>query len=158
MNELFQNAAPGLDGRPVPKVERPFKLTICVTQTCSMDCKLCYADCGASKRPELTTAQWKAFIDQLIADQFLHIFFEGGEPFHRPDFEELLAHIDRRLFVAVRTHATLIDTARARRAKALGVGRLYVDLFAAIPEIQDELTGQVDSLHSFRIRLESSRT
>src|SRR5262249_42185177 len=29
--------------------------------------------------------------------------------------------------------------------KTLGVGRLYVDLFAAVPEIQDELTGRAGS-------------
>src|SRR5690606_11048747 len=77
--------------RRVPRLEKPFKLTICVTQTCSMNCKLCYADCGSSKRPELTTEQWKTFIDQLVAEEFIHIFFEGGEPFHRPDFEDILA-------------------------------------------------------------------
>jgi radical SAM protein with 4Fe4S-binding SPASM domain len=145
MTELARLEPHTILGRPVPRVERPFKLTICVTQTCSMDCQLCYADCGSSKRPELTTAQWKRFIDELVAAQFLHIFFEGGEPLHRPDLEELLAHVDRRLFVAIRTHATLIDAARARRLRDLGVGRLYVDLFAAIPEVQDELTGQPGS-------------
>ena len=140
MNELVRIDHPSHSPRPAPKLEKPFKVTICVNQTCSMDCKLCYADCGSSKRPELTTAQWKSFIDELIAEGFLHIFFEGGEPFHREDFEELLAYCQRKLFIAVRTHATLIDGPRAKRLKALGIGRLYVDLFAAIPEIQDELT------------------
>jgi radical SAM protein with 4Fe4S-binding SPASM domain len=129
----------------VPRLDKPFKLTICVNQTCGMNCKLCYADCGSSTRRELTTDEWKRFIDQLVAEGFLHIFFEGGEPFHRPDFEELLAHCSRRLYVAIRTHATPIDEARALRLKALGAGRLYVDLFAAIPDIQDELTGQPGS-------------
>jgi MoaA/NifB/PqqE/SkfB family radical SAM enzyme len=105
--------------RKIPKVEKPFKLTICVTQTCNMDCKLCYADCHT--KSELTTQQWKDFIDNLVAEGFLHIYFEGGEPFHRPDFEEILAHCSRKLFVAIRTHAGLIDAERAKRIKALGV-------------------------------------
>ena len=67
MTELARLEQASGHGRPTPKVERPFKLTICVNQTCSMDCKLCYADCGASKRPELTTEQWKRFIDELVA-------------------------------------------------------------------------------------------
>ncbi|MEQ1612316.1 MAG: radical SAM protein [Hyphomicrobiaceae bacterium] len=145
MNETVRIPLPDHAPRPAPVLEKPFKVTICVNQTCSMECKLCYADCGSSKRPELTTAQWKTFIDELIAEGFLHVFFEGGEPFHRDDFEEILAYCSRKLFVAVRTHATLIDEARANRLKALGIGRLYVDLFAAIPEIQDELTGQAGS-------------
>lgn len=145
MNELFKTELPPGADRRAPRLEKPFKLTVSVTQTCSMDCKLCYADCHSQTKPELTTSQWKTLIDELVANRFLHVFFEGGEPFHRPDFEELIAHIDRRLFVAIRTHATLIDAGRARRLAEFGIGRLYVDLFAAIPEIQDDLTGQPGS-------------
>ena len=145
MNELFRPQTDGLNARVKPRLDKPFKLTICVTQTCEMDCKLCYADCKNKAGQELSTDQWKTFIDELVANEFLHIFFEGGEPFDRPDFEELLAHVDRRLYVAIRTHAVGIDVARAKRLKQLGVGRLYVDLFAAEPEIQDELTGSPGS-------------
>jgi len=148
VNELVRIEGERRSGRPVPKLDKPFKLTICITQTCGMDCRLCYADCGSAERPELTTQQWKRFIDELVREGFLHVFFEGGEPFHRPDFEDILAHVDRRLYVAVRTHATLIDEARAKRLKELGIGRLYVDLFAALPEVQDELTGEPGSFEA----------
>lgn len=141
MNELFRPQSEGLSAWPRPKLDKPFKLTICVTQTCSMDCKLCYADCKNDPAQELSTGQWKQFIDELVTDNFLHIFFEGGEPFDRPDFEELLSHVDRRLYVAIRTHAIGIDKARAKRLREMGVGRLYVDLFSAEPDVQDELTG-----------------
>jgi radical SAM protein with 4Fe4S-binding SPASM domain len=142
MNEMVRGGANATGhGLPVPRLDRPFKLTMCVTQTCNMDCKLCYADCGSANKPELTTEQWKAFIDEIAAAGFLHVFIEGGEPFHLEDFEEILAHASRRLFVAVRTHAVHIDMERARRLKALGVGRLYIDLFAALPDVQDDLTG-----------------
>jgi len=110
-----------------------------------MDCKLCYADCKNDPKQELSTDEWKRFIDQLVSDNFLHVFFEGGEPFDRPDFEELLAYIDRRLYITIRTHAISIDVARARRLKDLGVARLYVDLFSAQPDVQDELTGSKGS-------------
>ena len=148
MNERYRPCSvSGEDvvGRQVPHLDRPFKLTICVTQTCRMDCKLCYADCGSSARSELTTQQWMNFIDQLVDDNVLHIFFEGGEPFDRPDFEEILAHAARRLYIAVRTHGVAIDAPRARRLKAMGIGRLYIDLFSAEPDVQDELTGMPGS-------------
>jgi len=134
--------------RPKPRLDKPFKLTICVTQTCHMDCKLCYADCGSSQQPELTTEQWKNFIDELVAQNILHIFFEGGEPFDRPDFEDILAHASGRLFIAIRTHAVAIDAARARRLKTMGVGRIYVDLFSPEANIQDELTGTAGSFNA----------
>lgn len=145
MNEItrFEAQLPELGA--VPKLDKPFKLTMCVTATCNMDCKLCYADCNRSEAemgaPEMSTEEWKGFLDHLIEEDFLHIFIEGGEPFHRPDFEDLLAHIDKKLYIAIRTHAHMIDRARAERLKAYGVGRLYIDLFAAIPEVQDDLTG-----------------
>lgn len=145
MNTLMQLDISGSGGRLIPKLDKPFKLTICVTQTCNMDCRLCYADCGSAKRPELTEKQWKSFIDELVREGFLHVFFEGGEPFQRLDFEEILAHCGRRLYIAIRTHATLIDAEKARRLKGLGVGRLYVDLFSPEPAIQDELTGKSGS-------------
>ncbi|MEO1610216.1 MAG: radical SAM protein [Pseudomonadota bacterium] len=126
--------------RPKPRLDKPFKLTICVTQTCNMDCKLCYADCGSAKQPELTTEQWKAFIDELVEQNVLHIFFEGGEPFDRSDFEDILGHASGKLFIAVRTHATMIDASRAKRLKAMGIGRLYVDLFSPEAHVQDDLT------------------
>lgn len=134
--------------RPAPRLDRPFKLTICVTQSCAMDCKLCYADCGSATKPELTTEQWKSFIDELVENGVLHIFFEGGEPFDRPDFEEILAYASGRLYIAIRTHAVDIDPARAARLKKLGIGRLYVDLFSAQEAVQDELTGRPGSFAS----------
>ena len=133
------DALPDL-ARPVPRLDRPFKLTISVTQTCKMDCKLCYADCGSADRPELSAEQWKVFIDELVQQNFLHVFFEGGEPFDRPDFEDILLHASQRLFVAIRTHAVGIDQARAKRLKAMGIGRIYVDLFSPERDVQDQLT------------------
>lgn len=141
MNEITRLESAGTEAYLEPVLEKPFKLTMCLTATCNMDCDLCYADCNRGHRPELTTDEWKTFIDHLVAEQFLHVFIEGGEPLCRDDFEEILAHIDRRLYISLRTHAHLIDAERARRLNDLGVGRVYVDLFAAIPEIQDELTG-----------------
>lgn len=157
MNTLMQLDISGSSGRLIPKLDKPFKLTICVTQTCNMDCQLCYADCGSARKPELTDKQWKSFIDELVREGFLHVFFEGGEPFQRPDFEEILAHCGRRLYIAIRTHGTLIDAEKARRLKGLGVGRLYVDLFAPDPAIQDELTGKSGSYDAAMAGIRAAR-
>lgn len=157
MSDRFQPLTEGLEAWPRPRLDKPFKLTICVTQTCHMDCQLCYADCTNDPARELTTAQWKRFIDELAAENFLHIFFEGGEPFDRPDFEELLGHVNKRLYVAVRTHATGLDSARARRLKALGVGRIYVDLYSAEPHVQDQLTSRDGSYERAVAGIRSAR-
>jgi radical SAM protein with 4Fe4S-binding SPASM domain len=119
----------------------PFKLTICVTSRCNLACRHCYTDCGTHAEPELTSVEWIRFLDELIADGFISIFFEGGEPFIRDDFELIVAHATAKMFVAIRTNATLIDAPRAARLAALHVGRVYVDLLGACASTHDRMTG-----------------
>jgi sulfatase maturation enzyme AslB (radical SAM superfamily) len=97
----------------LPWLAAPFKLTISVTARCNLACRHCYTDCGAHRNAELTTDEWIRFLDQLIADGFVSVFFEGGEPFTRDDFEAIVAHATAKMFVAVRTNGTLIDAQRA---------------------------------------------
>lgn len=129
-----------------PFLAAPFKLTISITQRCPMRCRHCYADCGAPARPpEPATAAWLGFIDQLAADGIISVFFEGGEPFAREDFEAIAAHAARRMYVSIRTHGTLIDAARARRLAAMPVGRVYLDLSGADAPSHDAATGHPGS-------------
>ena len=125
----------------LPKVTAAFKLTISVTARCNLACRHCYADCGAKANEELTTEEWLRFIDELIAERFITVFFEGGEPFVREDFETLLAHASPKMFVAIRTNGTLIDAARAARLTRLRIGRVYVDVMGATASTHDSLTG-----------------
>ena len=125
----------------VPWLTSPFKLTISVTAQCNLVCRHCYADCGARKDPELGTAEWIRFLDELVTDGFITIFFEGGEPFVRHDFEELVGHVTAKMFVAIRTNGTLIDASRAARLADLHVARVYVDLLGATASSHDRMTG-----------------
>ncbi|HEX2825166.1 MAG TPA: radical SAM protein [Burkholderiales bacterium] len=121
-----------------PYFETPPKITVSITATCNLDCETCYADCNRRpKRKELTTQEWLAFIEYLVENGFIQIYFEGGEPLHRPDFDTLLQSCCRRMMTLVRTHGTLIDRARARKLKRLGVGRLFVDLMGASAGVHD---------------------
>src|SRR5690606_26247332 len=90
-------------------LDRPIKVTLSCTQTCNLDCKLCYADCGGSPgREELTGDEWKRVADRLIEDGVISLFIEGGEPFARPDLPDLLRHPARRCMTRVRTNGTLV--------------------------------------------------
>jgi radical SAM protein with 4Fe4S-binding SPASM domain len=124
-----------------PWLTSPFKLTISVTARCNLACRHCYTDCGARSDPELSTEDWIQFLDELVADGFISAFFEGGEPFIRNDFEALITHAAAKMFIAVRTNATLIDPPRAARLARLGLGRAYVDILGARPVTHDRLTG-----------------
>lgn len=120
-----------------PWLTAPFKLTVSITSACNLDCRVCYTDCGRAERPDLDTADWMRVFANLADEGFITAFVEGGEPFVRPDFEAILAAATPRMFVSVRTNATLIDADRAARLAALKVGRLYVDVFGASAEVHE---------------------
>jgi MoaA/NifB/PqqE/SkfB family radical SAM enzyme len=125
-----------------PHFETPPKVTIGVTATCNLRCTHCYADCTRKPRKaELSTSEWLTFIDYLVDNDFIQIYFEGGEPLHRPDFDTLLASCGRRMMTLVRTHGTLLSAARAKKLKSLGLGHLFVDLMGATAETHDRFTG-----------------
>jgi radical SAM protein with 4Fe4S-binding SPASM domain len=123
-------------------LEDPVKITLSITQSCNQDCKLCYCDC--TREPsgeELTGDAWIRFIDYLVAHEFMQVYIEGGEPFHRPDMMDVLRYCSRKLMTLVRTNGSLIDRAKARELKAIGVGRVLVDLMGGNAETHDELAG-----------------
>lgn len=148
------------DAKPqdsLPKVTAAFKLTISVTARCNLACRHCYADCGARSDKELTTEEWLRFLDELIAERFITVFFEGGEPFVRDDFEAIVAHASPKMFVAIRTNGTLIDPARAARLSSLRVGRMYVDVMGATASTHDRLTGSPQSFAAATAGIEALR-
>jgi radical SAM protein with 4Fe4S-binding SPASM domain len=142
----------GLAGTPgavggTPWIGRPLKVTLCLTARCPLDCRACYADCGA--RPaadELDTATWLRLLDTLAADGVINVFVEGGEPLARGDAETILAHAAARMFTTLRTHAVTIDDATAARLKGCGIGRVYVDLMGAAAATHDAMVGTPGSL------------
>ncbi len=125
-----------------PHFEMPPKLTISITETCPLACAHCYADCNRADAPrELSLDEWRAFVDHLVANGVIQIYFEGGEPFHRPDFHDLLAYSAERAMTLVRTHGTTIDAAAARRLRHDRVGRMFVDVMGADAATHDAHTG-----------------
>jgi radical SAM protein with 4Fe4S-binding SPASM domain len=81
------------------------------------------------------------FIDYLIANDFIQIYIEGGEPFFRRDFRKILKYAARKLMTVVRTNGTLITAKIAAELKAIGVARVLVDVMGASAQTHDRLTG-----------------
>jgi MoaA/NifB/PqqE/SkfB family radical SAM enzyme len=130
----------------MPRFVLPPKLTISITETCPLNCRHCYADCNREgAQPELRLEEWIAFVDELVAGGVVQIYFEGGEPFHRPDFVELLEYCGRRVMALVRTHGTGVDHALATRLKRSGIGRIFVDFMGATAATHDEAMGKAGS-------------
>lgn len=123
-------------------LENPVKITLSITQSCNQRCKLCYCDCTSEPSPEeLATADLIRFIDYLVEHGFMQVYIEGGEPLHRPDMMDVLRYCSRKLMTLLRTNGSLIDQARARELKAIGVGRVLVDLMGARASTHDDHAG-----------------
>lgn len=129
--------------RMQPRFETPPKITISVTNTCNLECKHCYGGCtGRPSANEFSTHEWIAFFDYLYDNDFIQVYFEGGEPFHRVDFKELLQSCSRRFMTWVRTNGTLITPETARELRQMGVGRVLVDIMGAERRTHEWFTGQ----------------
>ncbi len=133
----------GLDARPgnPQRLSKPFKVTLAYTETCNLDCRLCYADCGRARRPELGLDDWRQILDDLEQSGVVFLYIEGGEPFCRPDFLDLLRLATPRFYTMVRTNGTLITAELARELEALNVATVLVDIWGASAATHDGLTG-----------------
>ncbi|MBI5531884.1 MAG: radical SAM protein [Deltaproteobacteria bacterium] len=112
-----------------------------VTEACNLRCRHCHATSSSAGPNELTTEEGKRFLDQLAAmPEFRMLAFSGGEPLVRKDIDELLAHSTRRGLVnVIATNGTLIDDARARELRKLGVRGIAVGFDSTDPEIHNAI-------------------
>ncbi|SHI67210.1 radical SAM additional 4Fe4S-binding SPASM domain-containing protein [Roseomonas rosea] len=125
-----------------PPLHRPMKVTIGYTQSCNLDCRVCYADCTRTPSArELPAATWTGLLDEFFEAGVISVMIEGGEPLHRPDVLEVIAHAAPRAMTRLRTNATLVDDAMAARLKSIGLGDAMVDLLGATAATHDGLTG-----------------
>lgn len=136
-------AAKSSESQPNPgPLQRPMKTTLVITEQCNLDCRLCYGRCKEAKpRPELSIDEWRRVVDDLAASGVMWLYIEGGEPFLKPGFVELLAENTPRMYTMVRTHGTLIDEALAAQLSAIDIGAVLVDLWGATAATHECLTG-----------------
>lgn len=125
-----------------PVLERPIKITISYTHSCNLDCRVCYAQCTREPSSrELPGETWRRILDDAIESGVMSVMFEGGEPLHRPDFVDVLAHVAPRAMTRLRTNATLVDPDMAARLREANLGDALVDVLGATPGTHDALTG-----------------
>lgn len=87
-----------------------------VTRKCNLLCTHCYIDAGRPRKAEMNTAEFKALLDDLKRAGAFSVVFAGGEPYLRPDFEELLAYAAELDFiVAVVSNGTYLTAENLSR-------------------------------------------
>jgi Fe-coproporphyrin III synthase len=94
-----------------------------VTRACNLACQHCYANAKRTPAPdELTTAEAKAFLDDLAAYTVPAVLISGGEPLARPDLMELISYgAERGLRFTLSSNGTKIDQTVAAHLKDAGL-------------------------------------
>jgi radical SAM protein with 4Fe4S-binding SPASM domain len=100
------------------------------TSRCNLNCLHCYSnstsDLGSD---ELTTAEARQLLHQLVEANCPVLLFTGGEPLLRNDLFELLAEAKQLpLRTVISTNGTLIDSAAAKKLAAFGVSYVGVSI------------------------------
>lgn len=117
----------------------PLSVHIDLTMRCNELCRHCYR--VIEQRPELTTDELKALLEDVARAGTLYLTFSGGEVFLRKDLFELIARARRFHFdVRLKSNALLITQAKAERLRALGVRQVDVSIYSADAAVHDWVT------------------
>src|SRR5437763_3720086 len=123
----------------------PLSVHIDLTMRCNEHCVHCYR--VIEQRPELTTAELKALLDDVARAGTLYLLFSGGEIFLRKDLFELIEHARRLHFdVRLKSNALLITREKAARLRSLGVRQVDISIYSADPAVHDWVTKVPGSL------------
>ncbi|MBK5259207.1 MAG: radical SAM protein [Thermoanaerobaculia bacterium] len=106
------------------------------TKTCNLECIHCYASAKKSKfSGEMTTAEGRAMIDDLASFNVPALLMSGGEPLIRPDILELAEYATSKgIRITFSTNGILIDDAKAKRLKEIGVTYCGISIDGAEPQ------------------------
>ena len=121
----------------------PVNVTWEVSLACNLRCSHCLSSSGAPAVNELTTAEALDLVEQLHEARVFQVNFGGGEPFMRPDFEEILAACHNRgIMTCISTNGTLLDAKRVKRLSSNRLVAIQVSMDGACHETCDAIRGQ----------------
>lgn len=118
---------------------RPVDAFIVLTDRCHLRCNMCYL--VEHPRPELSTQTLIGVLEQLHDMGTMFATFTGGEPLLRSDCYDLLDYArSLGMMTVLYTTATPCNAERVAKLKDVGLFRASVSLYAAEPEIHDNVT------------------
>lgn len=113
-----------------------------MTKRCNLKCVHCYIHAADRDfKGELTTAEARAFIDDLGELKIPVLLLSGGEPLLRKDFFELAKYTtDKKIRAVISTNGTLITKDVAERMASAGIQYVGVSLDGG-PETHNKFRG-----------------
>ncbi len=120
--------------------QRPFIVIWETTQACDLACLHCRACAQPSRNPlELSTAEAKKLIEEVIALQAPVFVLTGGDPLKRPDIYELVEYAaSRGVRISLTPSATpLLGREAIVKLRQCGLARLAISLDGPTAEVHD---------------------
>ncbi|WP_030513675.1 mycofactocin radical SAM maturase [Nocardia sp. NRRL WC-3656] len=123
-------------------LDAPICLTWELTYACNLACEHCLSSSGRRDPRELSTAECKAFIDDLERMQVFYVNIGGGEPTVRSDFWELLDYaVAHHVGVKFSTNGIRLTPERARQLAATDYVDVQISIDGATAEVNDAVRG-----------------
>jgi MoaA/NifB/PqqE/SkfB family radical SAM enzyme len=115
-----------------------------ITNSCNYSCGYCIFSAEKGDIPgELTTDESFNVLDGLKTNNFSHIKFTGGEPFHRKDFITILKKSKNLDFIVdVSTNASLINKAKAQAIAELDLNMVHISVDGYNQQIHELARGK----------------
>jgi AdoMet-dependent heme synthase len=122
----------------------PTAVDLCITGSCNLSCRHCFAAHKERAQDELTLTQWQFVIDRLAQAKVFTLILTGGEPLTREDFFDIAAYCTRYPFrMGLNTNALLVSDDVSRRIACLGFkARISVSLDGASAHTYEALRGE----------------
>jgi radical SAM protein with 4Fe4S-binding SPASM domain len=100
-----------------------------ITMDCNMRCKHCGSSCSGPLPDELTTEEAMEMCDALARIGLQRITLSGGEPFVRPDWDQIAKRlIQNKISTNVLSNGWYIERDTIRRAKEIGISNIGISL------------------------------
>jgi mycofactocin radical SAM maturase len=124
-------------------LDAPICLTWELTYACNLACVHCLSSSGRRDPNELTPAEARGIVDDLVDMKVFYVNIGGGEPMLRPDFFDLVSYaVDRRVGVKFSTNGTRLTAERARRLAALDYLDVQISIDGATATTNDAVRGE----------------
>lgn len=124
----------------------PLSGTFELTPVCNMDCRMCYVRMSKEQQeavhPLRTAEEWLSLAAEAKKQGLFYLLLTGGEPFLRPDFQEIFTGLHRMGFIlTVNSNGTLIDESVIAWLKKIPPVRINLTLYGASNDTYERLCG-----------------
>lgn len=122
----------------------PLSGTFELTARCNLRCRMCYIhreeNDGEIKTDEFSSEEWLNIAKEAQQCGMLFLLLTGGEPFIRPDFEEIYRRCrELGIIVSINTNGTMIGEKQVELLRKLPPQRVNITLYGASEATYEKL-------------------